>query len=44
MSSDKDKMLSGQWYNPNADDLLNERTITRTRLQKHNLTKTLMQY
>ena len=38
MSSDKDKMLSGQWYNPNADDLLNERTITRTRLQKHNLT------
>ena len=38
MSEDKDKMLSGQWYNPNADDLLNERTITRTRLQKHNLT------
>ena len=38
MSTDKELMLSGQWYNPNADDLLNERTITRTRLQKHNLT------
>ena len=38
MSIEKDKMLSGQWFDPSAEDLIIERTLTRTRLQKHNLT------